>query len=217
MTGIITAGQLSNNVTSVGSQQAADAINRASGIVAITLPDSDYTLTEAESGYGAYVFIGSALTAPRTVTLDPAYNWESDISAVNLFGTDTITLKFDGGSVTGDLLANESSGFMLYAAGLSVLKVAPNAVLPTQTITGAHTATAADHDVTFICTGTFTFTLPAVADVPDGYSLTILNKGLGVITVDGDGAETINGSTTIPVNAAESRELISDATEWWVK
>jgi hypothetical protein len=51
-----------------------------------------------------------------------------------------------------------------------------------------------DTDEWIRCDGTFTVTLPPATG--SGRAIVIMNVGAGVITVDGDGAETINGAIT---------------------
>jgi hypothetical protein len=81
------------------------------------------------------------------------------------------------------------------------------------TKSGAYTLTAADDLVTF--TATATATLPPAADVP-GKKYTILSNGSGVITVDGNSAETVCGSTTIALRGDKDAITIqSNGTNWW--
>jgi hypothetical protein len=66
------------------------------------------------------------------------------------------------------------------------------------------------------CDGTFTVFLPPAADFPQ-WDFLIKNIGAGTITVDGDGAETIDGVTT--KSLATQYDFIrvqSDGVEWWI-
>jgi hypothetical protein len=54
------------------------------------------------------------------------------------------------------------------------------------------------------CTSTFTQTLTAAATLGDGFYFTMRNNGSGVITIDPNGAETIDGATTINLQPGES-------------
>ena len=78
-------------------------------------------------------------------------------------------------------------------------------------------------DIYLVTTGasTITATLPAVADDDPtaGRIVTIMkvDGGVGSITIDGDGSETINGATTVSVSAQYGyKTLFSDGTEWFV-
>ena len=78
-------------------------------------------------------------------------------------------------------------------------------------------------DVYLVTTGasTITATLPAVsaADATAGRVVTILkvDGGAGSVTIDGDGSETINGSTTVSLTSQyDYRTIVSDGSEWIV-
>lgn len=78
-------------------------------------------------------------------------------------------------------------------------------------------------DIYLVTTGasTITATLPAVsaADATAGRVVTILkiDGGAGSVTIDGDGSETINGSTTVSLTSQyDYRTIVSDGLEWIV-
>jgi hypothetical protein len=56
---------------------------------------------------------------------------------------------------------------------------------------------AADHGKTFVATSSFTQTLTAAATLGDGWGVQYRNDGTGIITLDPNGSETIDGATTI--------------------
>lgn len=63
--------------------------------------------------------------------------------------------------------------------------------------------------------GAFTVTLPAAADA-ENLSYTVRNIGAsGDVTVDGDGAETIDGAASATVSPGDALVVVSDGTEWW--
>lgn len=76
--------------------------------------------------------------------------------------------------------------------------------------TANYTATVADD--TIECNGTFTVTLPALNGIA-GTIVYVTNVGTGVITVDGNGTETIMGTTTRSLSAGDSLSLIANAAE----
>jgi hypothetical protein len=81
------------------------------------------------------------------------------------------------------------------------------------TKTGTYTATTDDYVID--CTsGTFTVTLPASSG-RTGRILIIKNSGAGTITVDGNGAETIDGAATYSLAVQYATiQIISDGTDW---
>lgn len=81
-------------------------------------------------------------------------------------------------------------------------------------LTGVYTTDADDYGTIFSCTNTFTLTLIAAATPGDGVLMGVYNAGSGVITVDGNGAETINGAATIAVYPGSLVILISNTTKW---
>ncbi len=62
----------------------------------------------------------------------------------------------------------------------------------------------ADFGKTFIATSTFTQTLTAAATLADGWYCGYRNDGSGVITIDPNAAETIDGQATITLQPGES-------------
>ena len=79
------------------------------------------------------------------------------------------------------------------------------------------TSTFATDNETINCTGnTFTVNLPTAVGI-QGTTYTLVNSGTGVITLDANGTETINGSLTIDLSTQYiSRTVQSDNTNWIV-
>lgn len=77
----------------------------------------------------------------------------------------------------------------------------------------AYTTTASDHLKIIETTGTTTITLGAVATMGTGYTVTVKNAGVGVVTVDGSGSETIDGDLTKVLNPDESVTCVVDNAE----
>ena len=82
--------------------------------------------------------------------------------------------------------------------------------------TGAYTVVAADAGKLINATsGTWTLTLLAAATAADGFWIEVRNSGTGVITIDADAAETIDGATTVVLDARyDSVLLVCDGTGW---
>ena len=71
---------------------------------------------------------------------------------------------------------------------------------------------------TIKCTAnTFTVNLPTASGI-QGTTYTLVNSGTGIITLDPNGIETINGSLTIDIKRQyTSRTVQSDGTNWIIK
>ena len=67
-----------------------------------------------------------------------------------------------------------------------------------------------------LANGTFTVSLAAAAVVGSGGVIVVKNIGTGTITVDADGAETIDGAATFALLQNESIMLMSTGTTWYI-
>jgi len=84
------------------------------------------------------------------------------------------------------------------------------------TKTSAYTATTSDFLIKCDASGgDFTVTLPAASGV-SGLILNIKNTVSGVVTVDGNASETIDGSTTVTVNNPSNLQIMCDGSNWIV-
>jgi microcystin-dependent protein len=73
---------------------------------------------------------------------------------------------------------------------------------------------AADKGKLIDCTGTWTLSLLASATAADGFNVSVRNGGTGVITVDPNLSETIDGGATLAINAGDSLILYCNGTGW---
>ncbi len=87
----------------------------------------------------------------------------------------------------------------------------------------ADDSTGSPKDVYLVTTAasTITATLPTATTghASTGRVVTIMkaDAGAGSVTIDADGSEEINGSTTVSLSSQYSyRTLVSDGTEWFV-
>jgi hypothetical protein len=77
--------------------------------------------------------------------------------------------------------------------------------------TANYTATLADTIIS--CSGTFTVTLPTAVGCT-GREYVIKNTGTGVITVDANSTETIDGELTQTLNQWDAMAIVSNGTGW---
>jgi len=81
--------------------------------------------------------------------------------------------------------------------------------------TSAYTVVSGDLGTIINCTsGTFTVALDAAATLGSGFNCWIWNTGTGVITIDPNGAETIDGLATLVFYPGEGAQIVCDGTNW---
>ncbi len=106
-------------------------------------------------------------------------------------------VKYNGRGVAMDSSGSNFAGAIIY---------------PVTSVSATHTTDEDDYIIN--CTAnTFTVNLIAVGGLA-GRTYIIKNSGSGVITVDGDGTETIDGATTVDLNQYDSITVVSDGTNW---
>jgi len=79
---------------------------------------------------------------------------------------------------------------------------------------GNYTVLSSDQGKFIEVTAAATITLVAAATAGSGFAIAIVNTGSGTVTVDGSGAETINGAATISLLADEAAILTCDGSVW---
>jgi len=92
----------------------------------------------------------------------------------------------------------------------------PHVVDETLTIsnkTGAYTVVAGDLGSIINCTsGTFSVSYTAAATLGSGFHNWVWNSGTGVITIDPNGAETVDGKSTLVLRQGEGVQVVCDGT-----
>lgn len=84
-----------------------------------------------------------------------------------------------------------------------------------QDVSTNYTASSLDYFIS--ASNGITVTLYPLVNFDNGsQGLTIKNTGTTNITVQADGAETINGSNTLTIRPGDSRWLIPNTTEWTI-
>lgn len=81
--------------------------------------------------------------------------------------------------------------------------------------TGAYTVIAADRGVTLLCSGTFTISLTAAATLGDGFTFAVVNTGTGVIKIDPNSTEQIDGASTKDIAAGSSAIVTTNGTAFY--
>ena len=108
---------------------------------------------------------------------------------------------------TGQSLVQDSDGNLQWDYGSSYTDIS-------DVKTGAYTALLTDTVIRV--NGTVTVTLPAIATALNKV-YHVKNIGTGVVIVDGNGSETIDGATTQELTAQyDDIHLIASSTEWHI-
>lgn len=74
---------------------------------------------------------------------------------------------------------------------------------------------ASNNNNMIIGTATLTLNLLAATTAGEGFFIIVKNDGSGTVTIDPNGTETINGSTTLTMEAGESATIICNGSEWY--
>jgi hypothetical protein len=81
--------------------------------------------------------------------------------------------------------------------------------------TAAYTVVAGDLEKIINCTAnTFTVSLTAAATLGSGFNAVIWNTGTGVITIDPNGSETIDGLATATLYPNQGFQVVCNGTNW---
>jgi len=84
---------------------------------------------------------------------------------------------------------------------MSPLRVREARLMRSNIQSSAYTAVAADFGLEITCSSTWTLALTAAATLGDGWYCYVRNIGSGVITIDPNNSETIDGATTLTLKA----------------
>lgn len=156
-----------------------------------------------------------------------AYGSSARVLTYCISGTTFFEIGFgiyDGGvpgsQTRATVLASSNSNALvsLPAGTADVFAVIDPAMRGLVTGTGGITLALADlgNAVNWTGSGSSTLALPAVASVPPGMGWLVSCNGTGTLTVDPNGAEQINGLTTIAMTRGMVMEILanSDSTAW---
>jgi hypothetical protein len=84
-------------------------------------------------------------------------------------------------------------------------------------VTGATTITPSSTSTVYLCNSASPFTLGIATAVGiDGYLMRIKNIGAGVVTVDPNASETIDGATTLALSQYSSITIVASGGSWYL-
>jgi len=183
------------------SLKASDRVYETS----ITTGTGTYTLAGAVTGFQPFSDIGANNTCPYFAT--DGTNWEVGIgqylaspdrlARTTIFDSSNAGAAVDWAAGTRDLKLGFPASFMFPAP----------AARSSNTILGL-----ADHGKTIVATATFTQTLEAAATLGGGWFVNYRNDGTGVITIDPNASETIDGAATLALYPGEACKIVCDGS-----
>lgn len=166
-----------------------DALIRNVGAVAVTVKDytGANTIVTVAAGEAQYIYITTNATTAGT--------WGIIAYGIGSSGADAATL----------------AGYGLLAIGQTL-----NQSQPITTFASSYTAVATDRSSTYVWTGgAGNLTLTLASTLGNNWFMFVRNSGTGALTVDGSGGNTINGSTSIVLQPADSCIIVCSGTTFY--
>ena len=173
------------NQSSVGQ----DALIRNVGAVSVLVKDYSgaNTIVTVAAGEAQYIYITTNATTAGT--------WGIIAFGVGSSGADAATL----------------AGYGLLAIGQTL-----NQSQPVTTFASDYTAVASDRSNTYVWTGgAGTLTMTLASTLGDNWFMFLRNGGTGALTVAGTSGDTINGSSTVVFQPADSAIIVCSGSTFY--
>jgi hypothetical protein len=118
---------------------------------------------------------------------------------------------FRYGAATAQAQASTLAGQGLLATGSTLAQQ-----YPVTEFAANFTAGASDRAETFVWTGANgTLSLPVASVAGTGWFLNVRNAGTGLLTIDPNGSEVINGGATLAMQPEDSAIIVSNGSQWY--
>lgn len=188
----------------------------ASGAYSITMPDArmaapgqailfnnlaassaSVTIKDNAGGTIATITVGTQWQVYLAATATAAGTWR----------------KYQAGASTATVQASDLAGYGIVVTGSQLSQSMP----VTTFNSSPRTVLTTDRASILVWTGSGagTLNLPAAATAGNNFMVAVRNAGGGDLTLDPNGAETIDDAATIALSPGDSATLLTDATEWW--
>ena len=215
------AVSISANYAPVWPSKAADTPEVVADIMAVTATVGALTITLPpgnQVGNGTTT-IWRNIGAQSFTLVDQGGNTILTIAAGEIwfvYLTDNSTVNGTWGTFQFSASTSQATPGPLAGKGLVAITTTLNLAHPiVTTATSGYTVSAADRAEVLIWTGgAGAINLPAAATAGNNFFLLLRNGGTGILTVTPDGADTIDGDTSLPLNPTESCFLICSGTAW---
>lgn len=124
----------------------------------------------------------------------------STASPTNYMGGQVTSYDSGTGALVFNATASNGSGTLAaWTISVTSLAIGGAPTVLQRTITGADTLIASDQGKLINASGTFTLSVTAAATLGNGWYCYLRNTGTGTVTLDPNGAETVDGVTSGPV------------------
>ena len=190
-------------------------VTPAADAYVITMPDATQTgagqtiLFNNLNG-GSYSFTINDNAGSQIAVVAPGEQWQ-----VYLAGTATAAgtwRVFQYGASTATVQSATLAGNGIIAEGVELAQATPVTLFNTNlTLTTASRAAA----YVWNSTGSGTLSLPAAASAGSGYFFMVRNAGGGDLTIDPNGVELINDSSTVVLQPGDSAMVITNNAGWY--
>lgn len=212
---------LSTNITLSWPEETSTNVNLATRIMdvtpstsslGITLPDADKTGTGNTilfNNRGAHTFTVFNAVGVQVVTVAPGTLWQ--VYLTNNSTAAGVWRSLQYGATTS--VANASS---LAGTGIVAVGALLSQSVPVTEFNANYTAGVQDRARMFNWTGANgTLTLPSAVTVGNNWFLYLRNSGSGAIVADAPGVLTIDGSSSLSFQPAESAIIVSDGANFY--
>lgn len=176
----------------------------------------DSRLTNIESSAMTIAGVKTFSAAPKTDqiderTLDAGVSIDSVLhkdGTIQVLPTASFTPSANG------QLGYDSTSQTYKVMENGIAKTLNTAIQTVSNLTAAYTATVTNKGTLFACNGTFILSLTAAATLLGTWYCQIRNDGTGIITIDPNGSETIDGQLTITVYPGEAFMIVCDGSNF---
>lgn len=182
------------------------------GAYSITMPEAD------ETGTGQTILFNNL--GPSTVTVKDSAGGtllslaSGEVWQIYLVDNTTAAgtwRSFRYGAATAQAQSSALAGSGLLATGSTLAQQ-----YPVIEFNNNFSAGVANRAATFLWTGgSGTLTLPAASTATSGWFINLRNSGTGILTVDPNGSELINGGSTLVLQPEDSAVVISNGSGWY--
>jgi hypothetical protein len=189
----------------------------AADFVPILTKTGTYTTTNTDRGQYINVTSGT-FTINLLAAATAGLGFEQVIrnSGTGIVTVDPNSSETIDGFTTLTLYSGDSCYIMSTGSGNTWLSISRFSLTENiQVKTGVYTVVNTDRMTIIDCTsGTFTLTLTAAATLGNGFNYTVRNSGTGVVTVDANASETIDGLLTITLQQGQAMSMFCDGSNW---